>query len=1116
MSLKQTTSSTRQTGKSYLAYESELTRLIPAMNAGSGKPGLPPPGYHHVCKLLKQARGELPAADLAHLAAWVATQSAFQGTVLPHPTIRRVRGIHRVASLPWTSLGRELIWYTGYLSAFSAELALYETQRQALEHAALASDWPRAWNVVCEIEKKHGLSVRLLIWANAILQRNSGIAAQKRLRDEVTAATRNAGMLNFVVAHSSIRNEPSVSRARYADIYNRRMDGLRVHLPSEVADYLAWHLEPNHVPDAEAVANTLWIETSSPIIDMYESALSAIRHLLPLLKDDDLNHGDFGYALLALTKALTMSVGGERERRMLPALEEILRQEESETFDPVADLRSFWLEIETAAGSPDTSTHPQAIPCRVASAAGIESPSVADREELFKLAETFRGLHRFDLIGGWLSLVTSDLGGMAPWRAAWQRFAVLSGDMDSSINEQPNAEIPWLPAAEAQVLLGNLDHDSRTESACWHDNPHIAMRAAGLRIRTALAVGDRYTAIQVAAAAYVHCPSAARERLPIPSTIEGITQRERKEFGRKCAALAIVFDAAGGSGAPNYDTERRQAAEDCLVGYGVQRPSELAPLLREQSDRLLGYFLKHVCVEAVLQKFAVFDSSREAMEDRLSICRALHEAAPSDDVQAEMTSLLRRLMVQKGLRALAKSKVFVDIPSVEKAARRKYGDLFLRYQALGPAAEDSQRAALDEALRAASAAAAGRGDEFRALRLPQNERKDLFTQIVNGIRDEFALSPEHGLDGYLSIRIRHGTLSNHLRAPLTDRGLLATRDARTNAYTNTTSWERYLVGLPQDEAERACRYLREFSEWYDNLIRVIAREWLLVRATADGKAMFEFSIAEQVHAVLAAPVTSTTTFDELMDRVNVYLVFALDDRLTAIRLRLAKEAAVSVQRRMEELDREISQVTPPNQLTSGISSLNHEIRVCRGEVAIAFARLDEWFRRAPDFAGEPFRLGDVLRVCAEVVRPEGGEQLDIYIPPEADGGPQIEGRLFQPYADILTIILQNVMRHSGLPRPAAAVHVKVDDSMMEIKVVSSVAAGLREAGEVRLSRIRDTIASDQLFYYVGREGGSGFLKIAKILRHELALAPHLSFGFADDETFEVVLSIRTRISMGAP
>ncbi|MBK9370393.1 MAG: hypothetical protein IPN01_29570 [Deltaproteobacteria bacterium] len=216
---------------------------------------------------------------------------------------------------------------------------------------------------------------------------------------------------------------------------------------------------------------------------------------------------------------------------------------------------------------------------------------------------------------------------------------------------------------------------------------------------------------------------------------------------------------------------------------------------------------------------------------------------------------------------------------------------------------------------------------------------------------------------------------------------------------------------------------------------------------------------------------------------------------------------------MEILDGdEIGRVTHSEQiLTPGIKDLTLEIRACRGEVATAFQRLDEWFRRAPEIASDPFSLGDLLRVCAEVVRPEGGEGLNLTLPVEADSEITIVGALFQSLADIFIIILQNVMRHSGLPKKCVEIFARVNEASIEVRVQNPVAFGLRGAGEQKLSKIRSAIDEGKLLEYVGREGGSGFIKIAKILRYELGPKRVLDFGFIHDDLFEVIVNFPIRI-----
>ncbi|MBK9370392.1 MAG: hypothetical protein IPN01_29565 [Deltaproteobacteria bacterium] len=797
--------------------------------------------------------------------------------------------LRKLSSLTATSLSRELLWYGGFLAGRSSDLLEYEQKRSTLENAVLESDWTQAWSIVRRIEADHGLSIHLLIWANAILQRHSGIATQKRMHNAVTTATQNMGPVNFIVAYNSIRNEPSVSNSRYDNILCKKLEAVQNSAPPKTADYLAWHLSSSQNFTEDSLNNVLNFETASPIIDMYETVLKVTEQLAPTIIEEGMPDSETSQAVLMLLNILSNTISGERERRLLLSLRGSLELTDEATIDKnlVDELHNLWIDIETRAASPSVRASGVDIASRAAHAGSIIDSAVPEREELTKLSQSFRGFHRIDLVGRWLHNTTSDIGPMEPWRRAWRRFAILAGAIDAtSFKGTGHSAVDHLLIAEASSVHQNLHvnpvafgqpHSHRQANL---EEQYIAIRTAGLLIRIALSQGDRHTAARVAAAAYVQSPTSARQRLPIVSILDGITIVEQETLAQRCPAISILYDASEGSDRlNNFDTERRQTAETYVISRGVQKPSELCSSLREELDPLLLYFLREVCVESTLQKFVFFDSSREAMEDRLAICRSIHEVLPSDDLQAEMTSLVRRRMIQNGLRALARSRVFVDIPGVCSAARTKYHDMFQRYLSLASTEDPTQSSTLDEAFKASEAT--GRVNESRALRLPPSERMDLLAQIIRGIREEFDHGPEDGLGGYLSIRIRHGTLSNHLRAPLTDRGLLATRDDQVKSYTNAASWDGFLTGLNIEESERVRGYLRQFSEWYDNLIAQIAREWLQVVTSPNQKGMFDFSISDlgisKISPILQ--VQDNWTFEEFIGPIIAILTHKLDSDL---------------------------------------------------------------------------------------------------------------------------------------------------------------------------------------------------------------------------------------------
>lgn len=71
-------------------------------------------------------------------------------------------------------------------------------------------------------------------------------------------------------------------------------------------------------------------------------------------------------------------------------------------------------------------------------------------------------------------------------------------------------------------------------------------------------------------------------------------------------------------------------------------------------------------------------------------------------------------------------------------------------------------------------------DKQEKIILYENDSDRVLRKLINNIRDAFVSSNEYGLDGYLSLNIRHGAISDALRTPLSKHGLLAIYDSESN------------------------------------------------------------------------------------------------------------------------------------------------------------------------------------------------------------------------------------------------------------------------------------------------------------------------------------------------
>src|SRR5207253_2252884 len=162
------------------------------------------------------------------------------------------------------------------------------------------------------------------------------------------------------------------------------------------------------------------------------------------------------------------------------------------------------------------------------------------------------------------------------------------------------------------------------------------------------------------------------------------------------------------------------------------------------------------------------------------VCRMLLEMDPeyAESYRTEIKDILRRLMIQKRIREIEQSKIFVDVEGLKNKLKKTMKESFSRYLSfLKSNVQPSTQSDVKDAIQLASL---GSLDKLIKLSLPENEVTDIFQRMVVEFRDQFVSSTEHGLDGYLSVRIRHGTLEGQLRRPLEAANLITQRDSITN------------------------------------------------------------------------------------------------------------------------------------------------------------------------------------------------------------------------------------------------------------------------------------------------------------------------------------------------
>ncbi|WP_319405148.1 hypothetical protein [uncultured Desulfosarcina sp.] len=573
--------------------------------------------------------------------------------------------------------------------------------------------------------------------------------------------------------------------------------------------------------------------------------------------------------------------------------------------------------------------------------------------------------------------------------------------------------------------------------------------------------------------------------------------------------LPILLDVYVKQGNTKWEYLRPYAYEDFLISQGFEKPSELINRLDEYDHSKLIYFLKEICIEIVMDNSEFFDHSDEVPEERINVCSQLIDldSENSHEYQLEIKNIISRLTIKNRLREIEKSKIYVDIESIHAYAEKNLKENFERYISFLKDGIDkiSFKFPLDEKLSAKNT------DLERLLKtiLPDNEKNSLFESMILDLRDQFVSSTEHGLDGYLSVRIRHGTLSSHLRSPLEENNLITQKAGETGKYADNQFWINKYKYLGPNLTKEISNYLNEFSRSFDDLIDELNNEWIQVRTNSDQKGFFDFSIYKSQISALSSIINSETEFNAFISIVDTFLLEILNLSLDNIRNRLREFAKFKAVGLLTELQSKISQ----NETFENTTELSDAISKGKTEIQRAFDRIIEWFHFSESQKDKPFTIEEALTISEKTIK-VSNRRFSINKDINNDIlNINVSGNL-TVFVDMLILMYGNIIKHSNIDTyPNATITISTSDKYLLIKVVNEIEKYVYNTENIlKIEKLKKLVVDRGYGEAIKKEGGTGFHKLYKIINHDIKFIGEtekgtLDFGYLDQDKFFVEVGI---------
>jgi hypothetical protein len=879
-----------------------------------------------------------------------------------------------------------LNWLSTLLEDSRTDLEQFVALTDRFEQVFLAADYESAHSILDEVQGKFGFSVWLIETKIALLQRWKGLDAQKEYARGIGTLSRGrvAGVTAFWVSQ---RNEESTVFSRFQLRLEQRIEEWKVGEALKDAYAIILGLETfGTLTDARA-SSALGSLASISLADAYTATVSSLETILG--NENWASQRDFLKAIVSrlprtdvriknIAALLSCDLTGLPSART-DLLDQLYSGQNTEVTTAVQtpDAPLLWdyaiAKAENSSQMPWVGRSPandlyDLVDAAIVRSDGFESRVEQGNKLLINLkhlpiASAVKGLlvvqdPRYPVglpssavqfyinsraLHPWHSYVLPQVFALAicrtcfPQSPAAQLIALclegkLPADQLRSVSIREFAARQYLAESMPESALRYLQVESTTKS-----DEFARRRLAPLQVIAHLRLQRLDHSISAAAWACSIDPDIVT-LVPLRDLVDDARTSLTKVDP---LSLSVIYDLY----LERFDDADvfqllQFAYEDYVLKCGVERPSELVGRQNANDTSKLIYFLKHIAVPEVMDvSFWLFKTSRETLTERIAVCSTLIELDPIEesDYRDEIKEITRLLSIQDGLDDVDRSRVFVDLPKLQRWAENELREGFERYKALHRSGARTEGAGdFDKTLKDF---AAGKATVDKFLNYPDDEQGQLLLEIYKAIADKYVHDPDFGLDAYLSMRIRHGSLAGHIRGPLEEQGLLAVRDHGTNLY-------RMLRSPAVDDqwtyhhdwsAVRWC--VESFSRNFDALIDGLVKAKLQIKRDDKPEGLFVFDPAPLIIYYLRSNIDEGSTFLEFLgkvvDALNIYLSISLQN----VSRFIMQDFGDAIGRSVDQFRAAIDENLTP-QLSAELQTL---IGQASPELQASIARVASWF-----------------------------------------------------------------------------------------------------------------------------------------------------------------------------
>lgn len=501
-------------------------------------------------------------------------------------------------------------------------------------------------------------------------------------------------------------------------------------------------------------------------------------------------------------------------------------------------------------------------------------------------------------------------------------------------------------------------------------------------------------------------------------------------------------------------------------------------------DKLI-YFLRYVCVPEVISKDASnFETLNAVESERLRVCQLLVTIDPDNSkiYNDEISEITQNINIKERIREIDYGKIHVDIKGLINYDLKDFDSNFSRFKRVKDVNEDIYKIVTNNGTME------GDIQDYRKKIVTQHEQLwSIFIELFVEIRNKYLFSNEHGLDSYLSTRIRHGTITGQFRKIFKELELITKKDSESKLYKDNIYWTNVL-NLNEKELNEFNYIMNDFSYKIDDYISYIKDYLIQIKTENSSDALFDFNI----YIYLDTLRTQFSEFMEIEDSsefINKSIKicnFITDLNLERIKIFFEKNIQSQFSNLINDLEKDITNININN---NNFLPVLTNIRKARTEIQTNINTIRSWFERK-EIKHVNFELSDVIDTSKEIIK-NIFHSISINVHLSNNNYNIFEGRYFINFVDCFKIFFENILDYVQEKNEKKAdifINIINEDDYFTCTIINklfnsnekelSIIDGKIKKKEQEILEAMESIANRT-------EGNTGIIKATKILKRSL-------------------------------